>query len=80
MRAIGRHYRELVPAESSVEALRTALLESRPGPLRRAVGRPATVAALVEEDFAEGRLIVVNGWVLSKTEARQCALYSLAHS
>jgi hypothetical protein len=32
----------------------------------------------VHEDFAAGRTVVVDGWVLSVTEARQCALFSLA--
>jgi len=28
-------------------------------------------------EFKEGKIVVEDGWVLSKTEARQCALYSL---
>jgi hypothetical protein len=32
----------------------------------------------VHEDFASGRTVVVDGWVLAVTEARQCALFSLA--
>ena len=34
-------------------------------------------AAMVRDDFAAGRTVVIDGWVLSVTEARQCALYSL---
>lgn len=30
----------------------------------------------VRVDFVGGNVIVVNGWVLSRTEARQCALYA----
>lgn len=33
----------------------------------------------VRHDFAEGRTVKVNGWILAVTEARQCALYSLLH-
>ena len=29
-------------------------------------------------DFEAGRTVLVSGWVLSQTEARQCALYSLS--
>ena len=29
------------------------------------------------KDFEQGRIDLVDGWVLSVTEARQCALYSL---
>jgi len=80
VRAVGRRYREMVPAESSVKALRTAILDTRPSVLQRALGREATVAALVDGDFAAAHVVVVNGWVLSVTEARQCALYSLLHT
>lgn len=31
----------------------------------------------VKQDFANGKIAVVDGWILSVTEARQCALYSL---
>lgn len=78
--AVGRRYREMVPAESSVQALRAAILDTRPSALGRALGRDATVAALVDGDFVGGRVVIVNGWVLSATEARQCALYSLIHT
>jgi hypothetical protein len=32
---------------------------------------------LVRGDFAHGRTVIVDGWILSVTEARQCALFSL---
>lgn len=32
----------------------------------------------IRDDYAAGRVLTVNGWVLSVTEARQCALYSLS--
>lgn len=31
-------------------------------------------------DFRSGKVIQVSGWVMSRTEARQCALYSLLKS
>ena len=34
----------------------------------------------IKKDFDEGRTVMVNGWVLSVTEARQCALFSLIKS
>ena len=30
----------------------------------------------VRADFIEGRTVQINGWILSLTEARQCALFS----
>ncbi len=34
----------------------------------------------IKNDFDEGSTILVNGWVLAITEARQCALFSLISS
>lgn len=40
-----------------------------------------SIASFVEEkvkyDFKSGRILVIKDWVLSQTEARQCALFSL---
>ena len=30
----------------------------------------------IRDDFESGRIITVNGWILSQTEARQCALFT----
>ena len=32
------------------------------------------------QDFESNDLTVIDGWMLSRTEARQCALFSLMHS
>ena len=70
VREIGEAYRALVPAESNRASLETAL--------RSELGIAHTSAEdLVRADFAAGRVIVVRDWVLSVTEARQCALFSL---
>ena len=77
--AIGKRYRRLVPAENNVKILEEIFRKELPLDL----SAPATpkldtqVSALVRRDFDAGRTIIVNGWVLSVTEARQCALYSL---
>ena len=34
----------------------------------------------VKQDFETGNTVLVKGWVLSITEARQCALYSLINN
>lgn len=70
VREIGAAYRELVPAESDRPALERALGDE----LRSS--RSSKVDP-VRADFAAGRMIVVRDWVLSRTEARQCALFSL---
>jgi hypothetical protein len=70
VRDIGRAYRALVPAESDRSALETALRADR-----RAAR--ASCQECVRADFAAGRVVVVRDWMLSRTEARQCALFSL---
>ena len=72
---IGTHYRAAVPSEITIAALRDAITSSQrefPWIRRRSIEEQ------VRDDFAAGRTIVVSGWVLSRTEARQCALYSLS--
>jgi hypothetical protein len=70
VREIGDAYRALVPAESDRSSLETAL---------RAELRASSASNEdpVRADFAAGRTIVVRDWVLSRTEARQCALFSV---
>jgi hypothetical protein len=68
VRQLGMHYRALTPAENSAETLRTAVSS--------ALGK-RSIDDAVREDFATGRTVLVDGWVLSVTEARQAALVSL---
>ena len=37
------------------------------------------IEEFVQADFENGETVVVRGWVLSRTEARQCALFSLTN-
>ena len=75
VRELGERYRALVPAESDADALTRAILPQ---------AEASSAAVLrdrldddVRRDFNAGRTVTVNGWILSVTEARQCALYSL---
>ena len=70
---LGVRYRETTPAENSEHALRSALRAN----LAATGTLPAQLQGLVRRDFADGRTVTLNGWILSLTEARQCALYSL---
>ena len=70
VRELGAHYRAAHPTENTAEALRAAIsngLASRLSPL----------ASRSRDDFDAGRTVLVDGWVLSVTEARQAALFSL---
>jgi hypothetical protein len=78
VRAIGTRYRTMVPAEGDAPSLRAAIHGRHPL-LARLIGTPRVVPAeLVRRDFVEGRTVEIEGWILAVTEARQCALYSLA--
>lgn len=68
--AVGRHYLRTVPAEND----RGLLLERLGG---SASLTKARIADLVEADFGDGRTVLIDGWVMSRSEARVCALYAL---
>ena len=75
VREIGTHYRAATPAESNADALRAAI--SKPAsrfPL------PPSRSSRIRDDFESGRTVLVDGWVLSVTEARQAALFSLTRA
>lgn len=75
----GLAYRKTHAAEDNKEKLWQLLL----GDKDAALGKGEIQAMLdkqVTADFKQGNILVVKGWVLSVTEARQCALYSLLKS
>jgi len=72
-RAIGTAYRAAVPTEQTVGDLHAAIMGSQ-----RRWHWGKSLDAQVHDDFEAGRTVLVSGWVLSQTEARQCALYSLS--
>jgi hypothetical protein len=77
VRDLGRRYREMTASERDAASLEDAIRRSLPLSARLSGGTPAHVAHLVHDDFEAGRTVVVSGWILSATEARQCALFSL---
>jgi len=75
VREIGSHYRAAAPGENTPEALRAAISKSR-GFHVPLLGNDS-LDDQIEDDFEDGRTVLVDGWVLSVTEARQAALFSL---
>lgn len=72
VRQLGTLWRETHAAERSATDLASAItahLETPP----TAEG----VAAAVRTDFENDRIVMLDGWMLAVTEARQCALFSL---
>jgi len=77
MKDVGLAYTKQVPAESSKNKLAGLLADSS----ITETTDPNTVHTFYDkktrDDFAALNTVVVNGWILAVTEARQCALYSL---
>lgn len=80
LKAIGKAYLSLVPAENEKQKLSDLILTDADGKKLSTSnwsGIEDLVAKKVHEDFVNNRVMIVKGWVMSTTEARQCALYSL---
>ena len=81
IREIGTTYREHSPAETKEEQLVALLLTDTAGnPVSKSSDSSVIHSLLerkIQNDFETGSTVIVKGWVLSATEARQCALYSL---
>jgi hypothetical protein len=80
---IGDHYRSRIPAENKKDKLVELILTDDAGKKNASSDDTALynwIEQKVREDFKEGRIVVVDGWILSETEARQCALLSLAEN
>ena len=79
---VGRVYLEQFPEEANVEILVAQIVGNQRSRLRKlAMDQPALLRALAElhaADFKEDRLVTVDRWVLSRTEARLCALAAKA--
>jgi hypothetical protein len=81
IRGIGRSYISQVPGENKKEVLEELLMSKEGYSPDDIAGGGNSVSELIawktERDFKEGKIVIENGWVLSETEARQCALFSL---
>lgn len=77
IRDIGRAYVARTPREVRTARLVRALLEDEGGNLMEQGDPEALRRFLMEKvraDFESDRIVVADGWVLSRTEARQAAL------
>src|SRR5689334_9642105 len=64
VREIGARYRAQTPAENGADTLRTAIARNRQPIFAERLDK------MIRDDFATGRVVIVDGWVLSLTEAR----------
>lgn len=77
---IGKEYRRRIPGENHKEKLTTLLLSDLSGKKLKFTDEQVITEFLdkkIIRDFSEYKTIMIHGWIISVTEARQCALYSL---
>ena len=84
LREIGMAYRMQTTSETDADKLATLLLTDSAGHPVSSASDPSFIQNLmsrkINQDFESGNIVIVNGWILSVTEARQCALLFLNNS
>jgi hypothetical protein len=81
IREIGMDYRKRVPDEAEKQKLVELLLKNDSGKKINSTDIHEVSDWLDEktdQEFKADNTLIVGGWVVSVTEARQCALYSLS--
>jgi hypothetical protein len=74
MNTIGLNYMLKVPKENRQRTLVKRISEKAAGEAGNLI---TTLEEQIKNDFISGNTIMIDGWILSVTEARQCALFSL---
>jgi hypothetical protein len=74
----GKAYRTQFPVEDSKDKLTGLLLGTNVSTDKKAI--QLLLDNRIEQDFKTGKTVTASGWVLSITEARQCALYSIINT
>ena len=80
LKDIGAAYRLQIPQENGKEKLTDLILTDIKGLKINASeweNVKEHVAQKIHKEFADNKTITLNGWIISITEARQCALFSL---
>ena len=76
----GAAYRKINPAEDDRSKLSGLLLGEHQQQKLNKNEIQTLLDKQVTSDFKTGNIVVADGWVMSRTEARQCALFSLIKS
>lgn len=78
---LGELYKKSNPEESKYDVLISLLVsETFEGEGNKVKGIKAIQKMLklkIRNDFENNNIVVLDGWILSRTEARQCALFTL---
>ena len=83
IKEIGKSYCNIPSGNCSIKSLEEQLQQNHLGITVSSNASQKDIYSFINDsinyDFESGNSVVVNGWVLSLTEARQCALYSLIY-
>lgn len=71
---IGKHYLLMVPEENNKKILESRLMA---GYKEGNSSLPDHLQKEIVDEYNQGDMVEVNGWLLARTEARQSALYKL---
>lgn len=71
---VGKAYLTDRPDENNERALEKLLTGSLSADANQI---PELLQQRIVQDYKQGKMVVVEGWLLSVTEARQCALFSI---
>jgi len=78
LKEIGMAYRGQTASETDADKLATLLLTDSSGNPVSSASDQSFIQTLMSKkinwDFETGNIVIVKGWILSVTEARQCAL------
>lgn len=81
IRLIGISYRSLVPAENARKKLSNLILaddNNNKLVATKDAGLKDLLKKKIQNEFRNNKTIILQGWEISITEARQCAIFSLS--
>lgn len=79
LKGIGNAYLQTVPEEKDAEKLKSLLLAGITATTVNSNNADEHLNKKTEDDFLKQNIKVLNLWVVTHTEARQCALFSLTY-
>ena len=80
-RVIGQRYLDLTPGEANLDRLMVLICRCEENYARLARADSEQLLAILQEqqrlDFAHARTVAIDGWILSETEVRLCAVAAI---
>jgi hypothetical protein len=73
---LGREYLRKNPKENEKDVLAKLIYDDYPNKISNSKLN-SLIKDKIKSDFETQNIVTLNGWILSITEARQCALFSL---